>query len=70
MPAVRALTHKGSVAARKGSAAPIGTVLPMWERRLRASMSSMHTLLSQPFTAAQSNAVVRAGLLRRLRAGK
>ena len=63
-------THKGSLAARKGSAGPIGTVLPMWERRLRSTMSSMHTLLSQPFTTAQSNAVVRAGLLRRLRSGK
>jgi hypothetical protein len=33
-------------------------------------MKDMHTLLSQPFTTAQSNAIVRAGLLRRLRSGK
>jgi hypothetical protein len=29
-------------------------------------MKSMHTLLSQPFTTAQSDAVVRAGTRRRL----
>jgi hypothetical protein len=38
-------------------------------------MMSMHTLLSQPFVTAQSDAIVRAGALRRLgrrsrRAGK
>ena len=65
-----ARTRKGSVARPKGSSRAIGTVLPMWERRLRSNMMFMHTLLSQPFTAAQSNAVVRAGLLRRLRSGK
>jgi hypothetical protein len=67
---VAALARKGSVARRNGSSGAIGTVLPMWERRLRSNMMFMHTLLSQPFTAAQSNAVVRAGLLRRLRSGK
>jgi hypothetical protein len=29
-------------------------------------MMSMHTLLSQPFTSAQSDAIVRAGAVRRL----
>jgi hypothetical protein len=38
----------------------------MWQRRLRSKMKSMHTLLSQPFTAAQSDAVVRAGTMRLL----
>jgi len=33
-------------------------------------MMFMTSLLSQPFSVAQSNAVVRAGLLRRLRSGK
>jgi hypothetical protein len=38
----------------------------MWRERLRPNMMSMHTLLSQPFTAAQSDAIVRAGAIRLL----
>lgn len=33
-------------------------------------MKNMNALLSQPFATAQSDAIVRAGILRRLRAGK
>lgn len=42
----------------------------MCEGRLNRKMMSMTSLLSQPFTNAQSDAIVRAGFLRRLRAGK
>lgn len=39
----------------------------MWEDGLRSKMMSMTSLLSQPFTTAQSDKIVRAGLLRRMR---
>jgi hypothetical protein len=38
----------------------------MWRDRLRSSMYSMNTLLSQPFTAAQADLVARASARRRL----
>ncbi|WCB94320.1 hypothetical protein DSM104299_03052 [Baekduia alba] len=62
--------RKGSASARKGSVPGSRPVLPMCERRLRSNMKDMNTLLSQPFATAHSNAIVRAGFLRRLRAGK
>jgi hypothetical protein len=39
----------------------------MWDEGLRSMMMFMTSLLSQPFSAAQSNAIVRAGLMRRMR---
>ena len=39
----------------------------MWNDGLRTKMMFMTSLLSQPFTTAQSDVVVRAGLLRHLR---
>ena len=52
---------KGWEAAGKAGGRATRCVLPMWQRRLRPMMMFMHTLLSQPFTTAQSEAVVRAG---------
>jgi hypothetical protein len=43
------------------------TILPMWDEGLRAKMMFMTSLLSQPFTTAQSDVVVKASLLRHLR---
>jgi hypothetical protein len=42
-------------------------MLPMWEKGLRAKMMFMTSLLSQPFSTAQSDKIVRAGLMRRMR---
>jgi hypothetical protein len=39
----------------------------MWRGRLRTKMMFMTSLLSQPFSTAHSDAIVRAGLKRRLR---
>jgi hypothetical protein len=39
----------------------------MWAGRLRTKMMFMTSLLSQPFTTAQSDVVVKAGILRHLR---
>jgi hypothetical protein len=39
----------------------------MWSGGLRSKMMSMTSLLSQPFSTAHSDAIVRAGLKRRLR---
>jgi|1186.fasta_scaffold721454_2 hypothetical protein len=38
----------------------------MWRGRLRPKMMDMHTLLSQSFVTAQSDAILRAGARRRL----
>lgn len=43
------------------------TILPMCSGGLRTKMMFMTSLLSQPFTTAQSDAIVRASLLRHLR---
>jgi hypothetical protein len=39
----------------------------MWAKRLRTKMMFMTSLLSQPYSAARSDMIVRASLLRRLR---
>jgi hypothetical protein len=43
------------------------TILPMWDEGLRTKMMFMTSLLSQPFSTAHSDMVVRAGLMRHLR---